>query len=68
MTSVLPEVDKAQSATFATSTIVGVAMHFNFFFLNIAEAALRTKVFKICCAVIALCFKVFFLVNSAIFY
>ena len=41
----------------ATSTIAKVALRFNFLFLNIAEVALQTKVFKICCAVIALHFQ-----------
>ena len=34
----------------------------------IVEVALWTKVFRICCALIALCFQLFFLVNSAILY
>ena len=34
----------------------------------IAEVALRTKVFRICCALIALRFQLFFSVNSAILY
>ena len=45
---------EAQSATSATSAI--------------AEVALRTKVFKICCALIALRFQIFVLVNSAVLY
>ena len=51
---------EAQSATIATSAIAEVALHFIFLFLNIAEVALRTKVFKICCALIALRFQNFF--------
>ena len=51
---------KAQSATIATSTIAEVALRFIFLFLNIAKVALRTKVFKICCALIALRFQNFF--------
>ena len=50
----LTEVGKAQlevqSATSATSTIAKVALRFNFLFWNIAKVALRTQVFKICCA------------------
>ena len=34
----------------------------------IVEVALRTKVFRICCALIALRFQLFFLVDSAILY
>ena len=48
---------EAQSATFATSAITKVALRFNFG--NIAEAALWTKVFEICCALIALRFQFF---------
>ena len=59
-----PEVGKAQleaqSATYATSAIAEVALHFNFLFGNIAEVALRNKAFKICCALIALRFLFFF--------
>ena len=51
---------EAQSATSATSAIAKVALPVNFLFLNIAEFALRTKVFKICCALIALRFQKFF--------
>ena len=47
---------EAQSATSATSAIADVALRFNFLFWNNAEVALRTKVFKICCALIALRF------------
>ena len=43
----------------ATSAIAKVALRFNFLFLNIAEVALRTKVVKICCALIALRFQFF---------
>ena len=50
----------AQSATSATSAIAEVALRFNFLFLNIAEVTLRTKVFEICCALIALRFQNFF--------
>ena len=57
---ILTEVGKAQleaqSATSATSTIAEVALRFNVLFLNNAEVVLRTKVFKICCALIALRF------------
>ena len=35
-------------------------MRFNFLFSKIAEVALRTKVFKICCALIALRYQHFF--------
>ena len=37
----------AQSATSATSAIAEVALRFDFSFLNIAEVALRTKLYKI---------------------
>ena len=57
---------EAQSATSANSAIADVALRFNFLFWNIAEVALRTKLFKICCALIALRFQFFFSVNSAI--
>ena len=59
---------KVQSATSATSAIAEVALSFNFLFLNIAEVALQTKVFKICSALIAIRLQFFFLVNSAILY
>ena len=56
-----PEVGKAQlEAQCATSAIAEVALRFNFLFFNNAEVALRTKVFKICCALIALRFQIFF--------
>ena len=62
--TLLVEVGKAQlnaqSATSATSVIAEVALHFNFLFLTIAKVALWTKVFKICCALIALRFQNFF--------
>ena len=51
---------EAQSATSATFAIAEVALRFNFLFLNNAEVALRTKVIKICCALIALRFQIFF--------
>ena len=51
---------EAESATSTTSAIAEVALRFNFLFLNIVEVALRTKVFKICCALIALHFQNFF--------
>ena len=55
------EVSKVKlEAQSATSAIVEVALRFNFLFQNIAEVALRTKVFKICCALIALRFQFFF--------
>ena len=57
-----------QSATSATSAIAEIALCFSFLFLNIAEVALRTKVFKICCTLIAQRFQIFFSVNSAILY
>ena len=51
---------EAQSATSATFAIAEVVLHFNFLFWNIAEVALRAKIFKICCALIALRFQIFF--------
>ena len=51
---------EVRSATFATSAIAEVALRFNFLFLNIVEVALHTKIFKICCAFIALRFQKFF--------
>ena len=51
---------EAQSATTATSAIAEVALRFNFLFWIIAEVALRTRVFKIWCALIALRFQNFF--------
>ena len=44
----------------ATSAIAEVALLFSFLFWNIAEVALRTKVFKSYCALIALRFQNFF--------
>ena len=44
----------------AISAIEEAALRFNFLFLNNAEVALRTKVFKICCASISLSFQIFF--------
>ena len=53
-----PEVGKAQlKAQIATSALAEVALRFNVLFWNIAEVALRTEVFKICCALIALRFQ-----------
>ena len=49
-----------QSATSAISAVAEYALRFNFLFWNIAEVALRTKVFKICCALIALRFQIYF--------
>ena len=58
---------EAQSATSATSAIAEVALRFNFLFLNIAEVAMRTKVFKICCALIALLFHNFFWLKAQLY-
>ena len=51
---------EAHSATSTAFAIAEVALRFNFLFSNIAEVALRTKVFKICCGLIALRFQIFF--------
>ena len=51
---------EAQSPTSATSAIAKVALRYNFLFRNIAEVALRTKVFKISCHLIALRFHILF--------
>ena len=58
---------EAQRATSATSAIAEVALRFNFLFWNIAEVALRTNIFKNCCALIAQRFQ-FFIRLKAQFY
>ena len=51
---------EAQSASSATSATAKVTLRFNFLYRNIAEITMRTKVFKICCVLIALRFQNFF--------
>ena len=59
---------EGQSATSAIFAIAKVALRFNLLFLNIAEVALWTKVFKICCTIVALRFQFFFFRLAAQFY
>ena len=59
---------EAQSATSASSAIAEIALHFNFYFETLRKLLLRAKVFKICCALIALRFQFFFFRLIAQFY
>ena len=63
----LPEVGKAQLEA-QHPQLRKLRCALMFLFWNIVEVALRTKVFKICCALIALRFQNFFSGNSANLY
>ena len=64
-TSIYSNTEMSKAQLLQTPRLRKLLCAFTFLFRNIAKVALRNKGFKICCALIALCFQ-FLSVNSAI--